>query len=498
MVYFAICVFVEASTGAWDAPFTSYPDEPAHMVGSVMMRDYLASLPAAPRPFADSYYQHYPFFGVGIWPPMFYLVTAVWLLIAGVGRLQALLVVAAATAGAASVIGGLVRKRAGPAAGFSAGLLFLSLPEVQRWLCAVMADNVATFLCLAAAACLIRYFERATLGSALGFALCASCAILTKYTAWFLCVLPFAALVSLRRFDLLRKRSLWLQPAVIAAVVGPWTLWTLKFITRVPGLPLGSLVGRLVAFSLTAVRVLPPVLAVAAAGGVVVLVLKPGLWNVDVRVLVLFVLGQIAFLTIAPPAGVEGRYVLPVAAAVLVLSFAGWKAALEPLTRRGAAWAFPSLCLALALPFAATHLRAYSRPPRYPVRTVVEAIAANQAWTGKRILVASDLEGPMIAEFALEDRRHPGHWLLRPSKTLASSNWYGMEYTGYFHSPEDLAAWLKEGHLAVIIWHRRDRGEMLPHEALLGQVLSTHPPWLREVDSFDSSAWEIWEYEPGL
>ncbi|HEY1206368.1 MAG: glycosyltransferase family 39 protein [Bryobacteraceae bacterium] len=488
---------MQASTGAWNASFTSYPDEPAHFVGSVMVRDYLASLPAAPRRFAENYYWHYPYFGVGIWPPLLYLITALWFLIAGVGRVQALLVVAAATAGTASVICSLVRKRAGLVAGFCAGLLFLSLPEVQRWLCAVVADNVVTFFCLAAAACLIRYFEAASFRSALGFALCAGCAILTKYSAWFLCVLPFAALVALRRFDLLRKRSLWTQPIAIGATVGPWAIWTAKFITRVPAWPLGSVPGRLGAFSLEAVRILPPVLAVAAAVGLLLLALRPGIWKADLAVLVFFVLGQIAFLSIAPPAGVETRYVLPVAGAVLVLAFAGWQAALEPLTRRGGAWAqaVPAFCLALTLPFAATHLRAYSRPPRYPIRNVVETIMANRAWDGKRILVASDLEGPIIAEFAIQDRPRPGHWLLRPSKVLASSNWYGSEYSSFFHSAEDLGAWLKEGHLAVIIWHQR-HGELRPHEVFLGQVLAAHPPWLREVASFDSSAWEIYEYVP--
>jgi len=467
------------------------------MVGSVLVRDYLASFPAAPRPFAENYYQHYPYLGIGIWPPLLYFVTGVWFLIAGVGRFQALMAIAIMTAGAASIICALVRKRAGLVCGFSAGLLFLSLPETQRWLCAVVADNGVTLFCLAAAACLIRYFERESLAGAIGFALCAGCAILTKYTAWFLFLLPFAALVGLRRFDLLRKRSLWVQPLLIAVVVGPWAIWTARFLARVPGLPLGSLAGRLGAFSLSAVLVFPPVLAVAAVVGVLVLAWKPAIWKADVWVLVALVLGQIAFLSIAPPASVEARYLLPVAGAVLVLSFAGWKAAFEAWTRSGGTWAFPVFSLVLAVLFAATHLGAYRRPPQYAVREVVKTMVANRAWTGKRILVPSDLEGPVIAEFAIEDRHGPEHWLLRPSKALASSDWYGMEYASHFQSAQDLGAWLHQGHLAVIVWHHRNRGRMLPHEALLAQVLSSQPPWLRLAARLDSGTWEIWEYVPG-
>ncbi len=493
--YFLICLLVQTSTKAWDAPFTSYPDEPAHMVASVMVRDYLASGPTAPRPFADNYYRHYPYFGIGIWPPLFYFVTAVWFLIAGVGRLQALLVVGAAAAGAGAVVCGLTRKRAGLAAGFSAGLLFLSLPEVQRWMCAVAADDVVAFFSLAAAAWLIRYLELTSYRNALAFALCAGCAILTKYSAWFLCALPFAALPAVRRRDLLRKPSFWVQPVAIAALVGPWTIWTESFITRVPGPPLGPLGGRLGAFSLATIGVFPPVLAVAVVVGLLALALRPGVWRADVAVLGLMVVGLIAFLSIAPPAGVEARYLLPAAGCLLALAFAGWQAALEPLTRRGGAWAraVPAFSLALVLPIAATHFGVFHRAPRYPIRAVVAAVVANPEWTGKRILVASDLEGPIIAEFVLQDRRRPSHWLLRPSKVLATCNWYGMEYSSRFHSADEMGAWLQTGRVEAIIWHQR-HGELLAHEAFLGQVLAAHPPWLRRVASFDSSAWEIYEY----
>jgi hypothetical protein len=76
--YFLICVAVQASTGAWEAPFTSYADEPSHFVGAVMARDYLRSgLTATPMTFARNYYQHYPFLAIGHWPPFFYAVMAV-------------------------------------------------------------------------------------------------------------------------------------------------------------------------------------------------------------------------------------------------------------------------------------------------------------------------------------------------------------------------------------------------------------------------------------
>jgi hypothetical protein len=41
--FLLLCLFVQGSTGAWDASFDSYPDEAGHAVGAVMVRDYLAT-----------------------------------------------------------------------------------------------------------------------------------------------------------------------------------------------------------------------------------------------------------------------------------------------------------------------------------------------------------------------------------------------------------------------------------------------------------------------
>jgi uncharacterized membrane protein len=131
VAFLLLCLYVQGSTGAWVASFDSYPDEAGHFVGAVMVHDYLASgLSSNPSHFARQYYNHYPFFAIGYWPPLFYILTGLWFLAVGVGRFQALLVSAAAAAGMAWMLYGLVRKRAGAVAGFCAGILFLSLPEV--------------------------------------------------------------------------------------------------------------------------------------------------------------------------------------------------------------------------------------------------------------------------------------------------------------------------------------------------------------------------------
>ena len=97
---FAFCLAVQGFSGTWSAGFGAYPDEASHFVGAVMVRDWLASGRwFTPLESARNYYAHYPFFAVGYWPPLFHISTGLWLLVAGVGRQQALLIPAIFAAG---------------------------------------------------------------------------------------------------------------------------------------------------------------------------------------------------------------------------------------------------------------------------------------------------------------------------------------------------------------------------------------------------------------
>ena len=42
-VFLALCLLAQGLSGAWSADFLSYPDEPSHFVGAVMVRDWLVS-----------------------------------------------------------------------------------------------------------------------------------------------------------------------------------------------------------------------------------------------------------------------------------------------------------------------------------------------------------------------------------------------------------------------------------------------------------------------
>ena len=94
-VFLGFAVTLQALSGAYAVDFAGNPDEPAHYVTGVMVRDYLAAFPwQPPMTFARNFYSHYPIVAIGHWPPMFYVVQAAWTLPFGVSRLSVLLLMA--------------------------------------------------------------------------------------------------------------------------------------------------------------------------------------------------------------------------------------------------------------------------------------------------------------------------------------------------------------------------------------------------------------------
>jgi hypothetical protein len=281
--FLTFCVLVQDFSGAWSASFVAYPDEASHFVGAVMFREWLFSGQwFAPLEFAKSFYAHYPFFAVGYWPPLFSIVTGSWMRVAGVGRLQALLIPAFFAAGTGWLIFQFVRLRAGLVPGICAGALYLSLPVVRRWMCAVMVDHMTAFLCLAAAACLLGYLKRPVVWNGSLYAVISACAILSKYSGAYVVVLPCLAVLLLRRFELFSKASFLVQPLIIGTMVGPWALWTrtLAFY-GLRSEPEALTAERAVSIVLETFKIYPPVLMAVVVLGLIALLVRPRAWRED-------------------------------------------------------------------------------------------------------------------------------------------------------------------------------------------------------------------------
>jgi hypothetical protein len=501
--FLTFCLLVQYFSGSWSAAFVAYSDEPSHFVGAAMFRDWLVSGQwFGPLKFAQNYYAHYPYFAVGYWPPLFSIVTGFWMLVAGVGRLQALLIPAVFAAGTGWLVFQLVRMRAGVVAGICGGALYLSLPAVRQCMCAVMVDHLTAFLCLAAAASLIGYLKQPSVWTGSLYAVISACAILSKYTASSIVVLPFVAVLLLRRFELLRKPSFLVQPLIVGLMVGPWALWTKKLtFYGLPSEPEALTVKRAATFVLESFKIFPPVLMAVVVLGLIALLVRPKAWREDFIVLSLLCAGHLAFLILSP-VSVEPRYLLVAAAVFLVASIAGWAEVLALMSHRKRSASIIPVCMAiLTIVLVVLEFRDFVRVPQDRSGNVVAFIVKNPAWVAQRIVVPPTLEGPVIAEFVAQRPHGPDHYLLRPSKILAHSDWFGLHYSSAFVTPEDMMEYFRQHPVNLIIWYELPESALKAHAHIMSEMLRRYPLSWHKILSLDSaggsaSPWTIYKYIP--
>lgn len=498
-----LCLAVQALSGAWSNGFFSYPDEPAHFIASVMVRDWLISGRwFQPLEFARTYYEHYPYFAIGYWPPLFSVMSGTVMLAAGVGRTQALMIPAAFTAGAAWLVFSLLRRRIHVALAASAALAFLSIPTVRDWTCAVMVDNVTACLCIASAVCLIRYLESTTLSNAILCGVVYACAILTKYSAAYLLVLPVCAVVLARRFDLLKRPNFYAHIVLPVLIVLPWAVWTrtLAFYA-LPSKPEPLSLTRVWSFFLNTLLVFPPVLLVMVALGIAWLAVRRTAWRQDLTVVAILFVAHLAFLIVSPVDS-EKRYLVAPAAMLLVMAFAGLGEALSLISHSQprAAGVFSLLAIGVALSSFAYGARVPKE--NVNVKELVASVVKDSARTNQSILVPSSAEGPVIAEFVAQSERRPNHYLVRPRKALAHMDWFGQGYTTDIRTPEQMMQYFREHPVNLILWLDRPDTALQPHDRILRELVTLYPEYWHKTISPQTATtqthWAVYEYTPRM
>ena len=98
LIILLVTLSLQWGSGAYSAAFGAEPDEAGHYVTGVMIRDYIArGLPGNPVTFAKDFYIHYPRVAFGLWPPLFHLLSGVWMLAFGANRTSILFLLVAFT-----------------------------------------------------------------------------------------------------------------------------------------------------------------------------------------------------------------------------------------------------------------------------------------------------------------------------------------------------------------------------------------------------------------
>lgn len=497
-----VVVGLQCAHGAYWAAFDGYPDEPSHVVTSLMYRQFMVAPTFAPLDFAKQYYSHYPYLAAGHWPPGFHVPAAIWMLIVGAGRIQLQAYLALIMASTATILYYCIRSfGSATLAGVFCGA-WLLLPQSQAAMTRFMAEGQSALLVTAACTAYVSYLKAPGHGRGILFGLLATGAILTKETGLSLALVPPLSVAITRRWDLLRKSHYWLPAVVVVVLAGTWYWWIDT---------LG--IGRWGASS-TVFRVLEISSEVTVwsrlSSGVQILgwpLLAMSVWGIQTRIWSTakdrqsssqwivygsLLVGGVAFHLLVPES-IEVRHLYHLTPGLLLFAAAGAFAAMSSLApnMKLLAGAALGLCGIVAT-------SAYGTLPHKATPNSLEIVSTAERLrqgSAERILLSgteSKLAGPLIAEIALRDHS-PKRYLFRASKTLYSVNWSGYCYESRISTDEEMQQFLDESGVDTIIRPTEVTASPQLHEILLTRQLeSTNSTW-RLLDSGPASGLEVYE-----
>jgi hypothetical protein len=464
-------------SGALQSDLGADPDEPAHAVTALMLRDSLAEgLGTSPIAFARAYYEAFPKVALGHYPPGYYLIAGLALLpqadpdlLLGLQVLFLALLAAATVRFAAPPLG------AGSA--WAAALLALALPPLLKLSVLVMSDLQLALLCLLAAMAWLRFLHSASARHSLAFGLLAAAAILTKGSGLMLAALPPLTVLFTRRWAWLKQSSWWLAALPVALLAAPWMLYSAGITGE------GMVAQSVPAFFRQALveylHLLPhalgwPLLGVAVGALLRLAVIgwRHGRFGEFESVLLAWLAGGAALMLLVP-AGVSSRYLAPllVPLALLAMQALG-RLPVPAAVRRILPWGL------LALTVISVGVRPHKTVAGYGA-TVTRVLAQSNPEETGRWLVASDArgEGAVVAAaaFALDGSARVSGRLqvLRASKELGASDWLGRGYRAAFTEAAALRAYLDQRGIRWIFLDDSpppDRRQA--HQALLAEVLA--------------------------
>jgi hypothetical protein len=462
LVVLTIAAGVQWVSGAFTSDFDGDPDEPAHVVSSLLVRDYITQdLPHNPLAFARAYQAHFPKIAIGHWPPLFHTTEALWTLAAGRSKAAMIVWLAVLAAAVTTFILVWTRRDQGAILACFAAVAFFASPLVQMGISAVMPDVLLALLAFAAASSLGAFWQCGEKRYAVWFAVFAFAAVATngRGIAVALIFVPTGALLSPTH----NRR--WL---VALFATGAFLLLPNLF----PGAAPFSAIAFMLSFwrllERTAIMLSWPVAGLAVVGAVSVLRSRREhpRWAP--------MLGLAAAVLMFQGLGgwpLQDRYLLMSAPAVAALAAAGCRACLHSFSsprRLGALF----LCAAAVVAFDARH---YSKKPDLGYHIFAsEALA--QAHTTSLIAGDAFHEGSYIAEMDLLDPRR-AHTILRGTKMLSFSTWAGNFYRMRFASPSDVGGWLDKTDVTLVIVETTGP----PHVVQLLESLRADPAHWRQL-----------------
>jgi hypothetical protein len=480
----ALTVLLQIASGAYHSEFGSYPDEPAHYVTSLMVREYLKAPDLLhPMRFAENYYAHYPKVAFGHWPPVFYVVQSVWMLIFSASRVSVRLEIAFTTALLAFSLYHEAKRLFGVVAARLGAVLLICLPLVQSCTDEEMSEALLTLFCFWSAVFFARYIFSERWQDNMWFGIFLSLAVLTKGNGWLLCLIPPLALLLTGKLSLILRPSFWISVIIVAVLCLPWQLMTMGLASEGwsggtdPSMHYTS--AALAGFALIIIRITGWALFVLVALGIVIQICRPLFRRQPVAafpaVMLALILATWVFHSIVP-AGVEDRKMIIAAPPLVLFLIAGglWIAGLTPIRGKSVKWRRGLVAVVAGALFAAETF-AIPHDPQYGYIQAARFIHSHPEFGGAAILSSSNSigEGLLVSEVAMLEPR-PNVTIVRATKALATMNWDGSEYQSLVSSPAGVLKLLSMDGIQFVVIDGRPFNKEFPHNKLLLQTIDSN------------------------
>ncbi|MDA0658079.1 MAG: glycosyltransferase family 39 protein [Planctomycetota bacterium] len=483
----SVVLTIQYWLGAYSRDLATDPDEAAHFVSGVMVRDYLlTALGSPPMEFAEEYYLHYPKVAIGHWPPGFYAVQGIWYSLVGVSKTNAALLVGLISVGIAWCLYRRLSRHHGKPIALVTVSVFLVQPLVLSHHFLIMSDMVTCLGMLLSAYAFSDFLEAPKGKSAASFVFWSSLSILTKPSAIALAgFVPVCVLVS-GQFRVLKNWRFWVAGAAIGILTAPYYLWTWDLGM---GLHTHGNLGQMIGESVRAGRRYHAsdawlsatsgwVVAVAVVGCLSHFVTKRrqttdcDAGRFDFAAAIALCCGTILFL-FAAPIDSSRRYFFPFLMGLMIIYARGLETLISLVPGRNAiAWTGVGFLAVLTVVTAPGRVHL----PVNGYASAAESLGDPQL--GRVTLISSNSagEGAFVAERLLRDRDR-SEFVLRASKVLATTDWSERRYENRFSTPEQLRDFINSAPVRFIVvddFGYRNNSEP-PHHVLLKKLLIESP-----------------------
>ncbi|HEY1173182.1 MAG TPA: glycosyltransferase family 39 protein [Verrucomicrobiae bacterium] len=483
-VFLAVIIGFQWQEEAYRSEFGAEPDEAAHYVTGLMVRDYIAAgCPGNPLKFANKFYEHYPKVALGHWPPVFYAAQAAWTLPFGASRESILVFMAVLTALLAWTSYLVLERLLDARWAWFGGLLLLLLPQIHQYGGLIMMEIPMSLLTLWGALAYARYLENGAWQASLAYGLIASATILTKYAGLALAFVPLVGLVLCARWAWLKRFSFWLPAGAVVVLCVPWIALTLKMASdgmAEEKLSLGFIlkaapyfIGKIEATMGIAL------LAFALVGLIASWAMKPLQRPVLASLIGLMTGTYLLYLLV--PAGLEARHMTPILAPAIIFALLGMKTISELLVQKGMAGT-TACALTVAVGVAGFAIETFRLKPKgyRGYEAIAQKLQAEAPEPKTIVLVSSDArgEGMFVSEVALGEKRLDTI-AKRASKLLAKSGWAGGSYEAKAKSAEETFDILEKEGVQFLIIDRTipARLKAKHHELLENAVAAAGDKW---------------------